>query len=193
MDPAKKERYGFLIRNILRGIIYLGILIVLFLFFKHNQLFDFKGLLAPILDRDLLVLGIYAASELFFGIIPPEFFMIWAAVHHPMPGIYASIIVLLAILSYIAAYIAFLVGKGLHGGRIHRFVNRRLIPKYDHYIQRFGAFIVIVAAVSPFPYAAISMLVGAADYSKKRYLLFSATRFIRFAIYSVILWETAKL
>lgn len=192
MDEQQNDRRRFLVRNVLRGLGYFGLLIAGFLFFKHYTDINFRSILGPVMDRPVLMYLIWTASELLFDLIPPEIFMMWA-LRFGDPWVYATSISILAVISYLAACVAFYAGKHLHGGRIHRYVNRRLIPKYDHYVQRFGAFFVIVAAVSPFPYSGISILVGAADYSTKRYLLFGLTRFIRFAVYSLILWETNKL
>ena len=192
-DRERSDRTNFLVKNTARGLLYFLLIIGLFLFFKHYTSIDFKELLGPVWENEILMYLIWTGSELLMDLIPPEVFMIWATQRFPEASDYAWAIATLAVISYAAAYVAFYVGKHLHGGRIHRYVNRKLIPKYDHYIQRFGAFFVIVAAVSPFPYSAISLLVGAADYSTKKYLLFGATRFLRFAVYSWILWETNRL
>lgn len=192
MDAERNERSRFLLRNILRGFIYFLVLIGAYLFFKHYTDIEFRSILGPVMDRPELMYLIWTGSELLFDLIPPEIFMMWA-LRFEDPWVYAGSISILAVISYAAAYVAFYAGKHLHGGRLHRYVNRRLIPKYDHYIQRFGAFFVIVAAVSPFPYSGISILVGAADYSTKKYLLFGLTRFIRFAVYSWLLFETNQL
>jgi membrane protein DedA with SNARE-associated domain len=192
-DQERQDRYRFLVKNTARGFIYFLLIIGLFLFFKHYTNINFRSILGPVMDNAYLMYLIWTGSELLFDLIPPEVFMIWAVDQFPHPPDYVWAISILAVISYCAAYVAFYAGKHLHGGRLHRYVNRKLIPKYDHYIQRFGAFFVIVAAVSPFPYSAISLLVGAADYSTKKYLIFGATRFIRFAVYSWILWETNQL
>ncbi len=189
-DRERSDRRRFLFRNTARGFIYFLLIIGLFLFFKHYTTIEFRSILGPMMDRPFIMYLIWTGLELLFDLIPPEVFMIWAVDQFSSPSEYAWAISILAVISYAAAYVAFYVGKHLHGGRIHRYVNRKLIPKYDHYIQRFGAFFVIVAAVSPFPYSAISLLVGAADYSTKKYLLYGSTRFIRFAVYAWILWET---
>lgn len=192
-NRESSDRTNFLVKNAARGFVYFLIIIGLFLFFKHYTSIDFKALLGPAWDSEILMYLIWTGSELLMDLIPPEVFMIWATQRFPEVGAYAWAIGILAVISYVAAGVAFYVGKHLHNGRIHRYVNRKLIPKYDHYIQRFGAFFVIVAAVSPFPYSAISLLVGAADYNTKKYLLFGATRFLRFAVYAWILWETNRL
>jgi membrane protein DedA with SNARE-associated domain len=192
-DQERQDRYRFLVKNTARGFIYFLVIIGLFLFFKHYTNINFRSILGPVMDNEYLMYLIWTGSELLFDLIPPEVFMIWATQRFPDVWDYVGAIAILAVISYGAAYVAFYAGKHLHGGRLHRYVNRKLIPKYDHYIQRFGAFFVIVAAVSPFPYSAISLLVGAADYSTKKYLIFGSTRFIRFAVYSWILWETNQL
>ncbi len=186
------NRSNFLLKNLLRGFIYFLLLILAFLFVKHNLDTDYLEQLAPFFDEPLIMYGIYTASELLFDLIPPEVFMMWS-LRFEDPGEYALSIAILSVLSYWAAFVGFYVGKHLHGSSVYRFARNKLLPRYDHYVEKYGAFFVIVAAVTPFPYSAISMMVGSADYPTKRYLLYSLTRFLRFAVYSWMIWESNQL
>jgi membrane protein YqaA with SNARE-associated domain len=56
-------------------------------------------------------------------------------------------------------------------------------------LQKYGVFLILVAAITPLPWSAISMLVGSLHYPSKKYLLWALARFIRFAVYAAIIWE----
>jgi membrane protein DedA with SNARE-associated domain len=174
--------------NLLRGLLWLAFLVFLFIIFKNYITIDFEAWLGPLFDNIILMLSIYSLSEIIFGIIPPELFMIWALRFGSL-GDYVFYIFVFAVLSYLAGMIGFLFGRYLDTSILFRYVRRRYLGKYHSLLQRFGVFLILVAALTPLPYSAISMLVGSLNYSFKRYLLWALSRFIRFAVYAFIIWE----
>ncbi|MEQ8561666.1 MAG: hypothetical protein RID18_09180, partial [Cytophagales bacterium] len=78
MSRRKKEAFKFFTKNLLQGIVWFAlILLVLWLGAKYLP-DDIKNWLTPLRERPFLVYSIFFASEVIFGIIPPEIFMVWA-------------------------------------------------------------------------------------------------------------------
>ena len=46
----------------------------------------------------------------------------------------------------------------------------------------------VVAAITPLPFSATCAVVGAVGFDRKRYLIYSLARFIRYAIYGFFIW-----
>lgn len=187
-----KEKYQFFFKHLGRGLLWLGLLVGGFIFFKNYVSIDYLDWLKPVYERPVVVYLIYSASELLFGIIPPEIFMIWA-LRSGEVSIYIENIALLSVISYAAGAIGFLIGRYLHNTQFFKVFKKRVFGKYEKYLYRFGAFIIIVAAVTPLPFSGVSMLIGSVEFPSKRYLLFALTRFLRFAAYSFIIWEANTL
>ena len=126
-------------------------------------------------------------SELILGLIPPELFMIWAITSRPLSS-YLFYVVMFSILSYIAGFVAFNFGKYLHHTWLYDFMKKNVIGKYERKISTFGWLFIVVAAITPLPFSATCAVVGAVGFDRKRYLLYSLARFIRYAIYGFFIW-----
>jgi membrane protein DedA with SNARE-associated domain len=178
----------FFLRNLSRGLIWLSVIVIGFVVFKKYVTVDFFKWLKPVLDKPTLVYSIYLGSEIIFGIIPPELFMIWGLQSGSTID-YIFIITLLAILSYGAGVLGFLFGSYLQNTRLYRIFRVRVLRRYEEKLLEYGLFLILVAAITPLPFSGISMLVGAVKFPIKRFLLFSLARFLRFAAYSWVIWE----
>ena len=192
MNFKISEKAGFFLKNFLKGFAWFGIIILVYVIIKHFFGFDFEKILEPYLNNNLLIFSIYSLSEIFFGIIPPEFFMIWGLRFESIT-IYFWIIIILAIISYVAGVIGFLFGTYLDSTIGFRYIRKRFLGKYHSLLNKYGVFLIIVAALTPLPYSAISMLMGSLKFPLKKYLLYAMTRFIRYGFYALIVWEANKL
>lgn len=182
------DRRKFLARNLLRGFVWL-IVIVGGYFFARNQLdFSLESFLGPVYEKPKVIYSIFLASEVIFGIIPPEFFMIWSLRSEILMN-YVNNIVLLSIISYFSGVIGFLIGQYLNNTRFYKEMKKRVFGKFEEHLNNYGGFLVIVASLTPIPFSGIAMLVGSVKYSFRRYLYFSLFRFVRFLVYSIIIWE----
>jgi membrane protein DedA with SNARE-associated domain len=187
-----RSRRQFLIRNLLKGFGILALFVAVFIFIKKYVDLDFITWLEPIYSRPVLMFLIYTASEVFFGIIPPELFFVWGLTEGDGNN-YIQIIAALALISYGAGWFAFYVGRRSHESKWFRYLRRRYFRKYDFYLQEYGSFLVIVAAVTPLPYSAVCMLVGSAGYKTKKFLLYSLFRLARYIVYAFVIWEANTL
>lgn len=136
---------------------------------------------------------VFTLSEIFFGVFPPEVFMIWALGGGTL-SYYAQHVLYLSIVSYISGgIIGYLIGYRLNKTILFRFYKRRFLRKFEDKFIEYGGFLVVIAALTPIPFAAICMLAGAYRLDFKKFLLFSSTRFLRFWVYAIIIWNTKGL
>jgi len=188
----KESRYRFLFKNLIRGLIILAIFITAFVLFNKFDGKDYIQWLEPVYSKPYLVILIYSISELLFGIFPPEIFMAWS-LKQGTAAIYVLLVALLAGISYGAGWINYYVGKTLRNYRYFRWFTRKYMKKYFVYLSKFGGFLLIVASVTPLPYAAICLLVGTVNYPKRKFMLYTLFRLLRFAVYAFIVFKAGKI
>ncbi|MCD4695187.1 MAG: VTT domain-containing protein [Bacteroidales bacterium] len=182
------EKARFFLTNFAKGLLWLAVIVAVFIIAKKNVNVNFLHWLEPFFENTFLILSIYSLSELVFGIIPPELFMLWALKFGSLAD-YAFYVFLFTIISYVAGFIGFLFGRFLNTTIFYRYLRRRFLGKYHSLLQEYGYFLILVAALTPLPYSAISMIVGSLHFPVSKYLLWALSRFIRFAVYAAIIWE----
>lgn len=187
MKNKKKEFYSYFSRNLIKGFIYLLVLIGLLIVFKSLFKTQYDTIEHWVSDDYPLMLFIFLVSEILVGIIPPELFMIWS-IDDPI-NVYTIIIIVMSVLSLSAGWINFGVGKVISTKDFfHRFFDRRL-KKYQQRYDQYGAGFIIVAALTPLPFALISLVTGSMDYPIKKYLIYSSFRILRFVAYGIVIWH----
>lgn len=190
MEPHEEKdesRYAFLLKNLLRGLVILGFFILAFILFEKFEGIKYFQWLKPVYSNPYLVALIYTLSEVFFGIIPPEMFMAWG-LKQGGDLTYVLIVTALAFISYLAGWLNYLIGLSLRRVKYIRWLIRKYMKRYVSYLHRFGGFLIIVASVTPLPYAAICLLVGTVNYSRRKFMIFTLFRLLRFAVYAYIVW-----
>jgi membrane protein YqaA with SNARE-associated domain len=187
-----KERVKFLFRNLLKGLLWFAVLLVIYILLKDRIEIHPESLVGRVSDNALAVYLIFVGSEILFGIIPPEVFMAWAA----EPGdssYYILTVTFLSLISYGAGIVGYWIGRFLNKAVLYRYARRRFFTQYEVFFRKFGGFLIFVAAITPLPYSAICMLVGSVNYNFKRFLLISLSRFLRFGFYSYLLWQAGSI
>ncbi len=184
--PTKSQ---FLIKNLIRGLLWFGMIVALLLIAKNWFGVDYSLLLDPVNEKPILVFAIFTLSEVFFGIIPPELFMVWS-LRNGHPGDYIGNVLVLSIISYLSGILGFYIGKAFHRTVIYKKLEESFFERYKKQYRRYGGFLVIVAAATPLPFSLVCMLTGAFRFPFKRFLLMAATRFLRFAIYAWFIWSS---
>jgi len=182
----------FLIRNILRGFLYLGILVALF-FLIRNALSEDERMewFGAIYNNTYLVMMVFVGSEILFGIIPPEIFMLWS-LETGWIGPYFLSIGILSVISYAAGYFNFNAGRLIKRNSGFLKSRNKFVRKYMKLFEQYGAFLIIVASVSPLPFSAIALLSGAGGLERSTYLKYSLLRIVRFFVYAYILWQVQR-
>lgn len=183
----------FLLKNLLRGAIYAVVIAVAYLLFKSYIIEENQQVwIERFYSQPILIYLIYIGSEIIFGLFPPEFFMLWAF-HKGDAFHYMLNLTFFASVSYGAGYLAFLIGRYLRRVLIFRYMSRRFFRHYWPLFRKYGSVLIIAAALTPLPWAAISMLIGSTEYPMKRFLIFAFSRILRFVIYGFIIYQTHLL
>ena len=188
-DPRHlSSKQKFLLRNLFKGLLWFSLIIFIYLYIKKHYGLSLEVILGASYDRPVIVYSIFLVSEVVFGIIPPEFFMIWS-LRSQVLLCYLENIIALSTVSYLSGVIGFMFGQYLNGTPLYRLFKKRVFGKFERHLNSYGGYVVIVSALTPVPFSGIAMLVGSVQFSLKKYLLFSLTRFARFLVYSFIVWE----
>ena len=183
-------RVQFLIRNGLKGLAWMALLLALYFLFKKVVLSHAPDeWVEQFYARPAIIYLIYGTSEFFFGIIPPELFMIWA-INKADTLHYFLNLAFFAVVSYSMGYINFLIGQFFYKNETFKYWKRKILKDSSTLVKKYGIFLIIVAALTPLPWSAVSLLVGSAGYPSKRYLKYALFRFLRFAVYGYIIFQT---
>lgn len=186
-------KFKFLFKNILKGLIWMAVLAVLYLLFKEYIIDENQEVwLKRFYSEPLIIYAIYTGSEIFFGLFPPELFMVWAY-HKGDVMQYVLNVTFFAGVSYLAGYLAFLIGRYLRRVVLFRYFGRKFFSKYWPLFRKYGSFLLIAAALTPLPWSTISALVGTTEYPMKRFLLVALFRIFRFFIYGYIIFQSHQL
>ena len=190
---ALSSRIRFLIRNGLKGLIWMLILLAAYFLFKEIVISRNPDLwIDKFYAKPEIIYLIYFASEFFFGIIPPELFMIWA-INKSDTIHYFLNLGFFAVVSYAMGYITFLIGQFLYKRVSFRYFRMKFLKESWPLLRKYGLFLIIVAALTPIPWAAVSLVVGSAGYPSKKYLRYALFRFLRFAVYGYIIFQTHQI
>ncbi|MEM9337381.1 MAG: VTT domain-containing protein [Bacteroidota bacterium] len=168
--------------------IWLIVIVGGYFYARNNLDFSLESVLGPVYEKPVIIYSIFLASEIIFGIIPPEFFMIWS-LRSEVLLTYIYNVASLSLISYAAGVIGFFIGQYLNNTRFYKEMKKRVFGKFEKHLTDYGGFLVVVASLTPIPFSGIAMLVGSVKYSFKSYLYFSLFRFVRFFAYSAVIWE----
>ena len=189
MANSKREFYSFFSKNIIKGFIYLIVLIGLLILFKSYFNNQYESIEHAVSDSYYRMFFIFLVSEVFVGILPPELFMFWSS-DDPWQY-YVTAVSTMTLVSLFAGWLNYRLGRIL-GQReffMNLFQKRFRLKKYRKKYDQYGSGLIIVAALTPLPFSLISMLTGTLLYPQKKYLLFASFRIIRFVVYGIIVWN----
>ncbi|HWA35220.1 MAG TPA: VTT domain-containing protein [Cyclobacteriaceae bacterium] len=183
----EETRSGFLWKNLIRGLIWFAVIITAYIL-ASEDLKVYQQEINDIGDRLPLLFGIFTVSEIVFGIIPPELFMlIWQS-----KGILSEYVInlsYLTLISYGAGVLGYYIGYFFSKTDFYQKISDRYLTKYDQQLKKFGIYIVLVGAVTPVPFSATCMLAGSVNIPIKDFLLICISRIIRFAFYGWMVWS----
>jgi membrane protein YqaA with SNARE-associated domain len=191
MDHQEKKS-TFFFRNLTKGLIWLAVIVVLFVFTKHNVDKDLLHRFEPLFDHTGLILFIFSLSEIIIGIIPPEFFLIWSLRSGDLQ-VYINWVLVLTLISYCAGLAAYFFGRYLHNTKLYTYLRDRYLQKSEILLQEYGLYLILVAALTPVPFSGVAMLVGSVHYPVKNYIYWSLSRFAKFALSAYVIWEANML
>lgn len=191
MAQNNRDFYNYFSQNLIRGFLYLVVLIVAVVLVKRYFASQYEALEHWISDDYWLMFTIFLISEVMVGVIPPELFMIWTK---DDPAIlYEWVIIVMTLLSIGAGWINFYFGNKIGEMAFFRRFFGKKLKKYRKRYDQYGGGIIIVAALTPLPFALISLIAGSLAYPVKKYLIFSSFRVLRFVVYGLIIWNLSSV
>lgn len=186
-EEEEETRSGFLFKNLLKGLAWFAVIITAYILVQ-SELEIYEAQINKIGDNMPLLLSVFTVSEIIFGILPPEIFMlIWQT-----KGVLSEYIFNLSVLtliSYGAGIIGYFIGYYFSKTPSFKTVHEKYLKPYEGRLKKYGGFLVIVGAVTPVPYSATCMLAGTIKYPFKTFLLICITRIIRFSVYGWMVWS----
>ena len=190
MEPQEETRSSFLFKNLIRGLVWFAVIITLFIFMEGYIQANFKSHIDTIRDNPAILYGIYTMSEIIFGILPPELFMmIWILDDIDVNGFVINLGIL-TLISYAAGILGYYIGKTFSKTKLYQErIRERYLKQYEGKLKTFGGYLVFVGAVTPVPFSATCMLAGSVNLNFKDFLLICITRIIRFAAYGWMVWS----
>ena len=184
---AEDSKSSFLLKNLARGLAWFAVIITAYIL-ASEELGVYQEEIKRLSSNFALLFTIFTLSEIVFGIIPPEIFMlIWQS-----QGVMSAYIINLAILtviSYGAGVLGYYIGKTFSRTKIYRKFHVQYLHRYDRQLKRYGGYLVLVGAITPVPFSAMCMLAGSVNLNFKNFLLICISRVARFAAYGWMVWK----
>ena len=187
---GEETKSGFLFRNLVRGLLWFLLIITAFILLENYLQENFKHTIEAIQDKPMILYGSFFASEVIFGLVPPEFYMMVWILHKVDSATYISNLTILTLLSYGSGVIGYFIGKYFSKTSLYQRISERYLQQYDRQLKRYGGYLVFVGAVTPVPFSATCMLAGSVQFRFRDFLLICISRIIRFAFYGWMVWSS---
>lgn len=178
--------YRFVGKNIVKLLLSLGLFAGSVIFINH-YLWDVESTLQYLFSHfsQWIVMAVFLASESFIGVLPPDLFILWAG---GLTQPYVTVLIL-ALCSYAGGFVSWYTGVYLVGRpRIRQAVEVRYAGQFELF-KKFGSLALFMAALTPLPFAPVSVAAGLTHFSARRYGLVAGVRFIRFFGYAFVIFS----
>ena len=133
-----------------------------------------------------IYISIFSMTESIFNPLPVELLLIPATLKYRKK--YIQIAILAAIMSTLGALIAYMIGFFLDKLMLSRFIDLSI---YQNAYQKYGSFIILIGAITPFPFKIVTIASGVFKINIIHLLLFSLLG--RYARYQIITYLTYYL
>ena len=182
----RKGFYDFVYSKGLKAaLIFIVILVLLWL--AERFIIDTDYIFASVIDKipDWQVIVLFSFSEIGFGILPPDFFIVWSQ-KFSQPFV---MITFLASISYFASIISYYLGTLLRKiPRLRKFLDIKL-EKHTDKIRKWGGILIIFTALFPLPFSFFNVIAGLLKFPFKHFWIYALARIPRFYIYAVFLFK----
>jgi len=190
----EETRSSFLLKNMIRGLVWLIVIVVVFIFTEEFIQEHFQRDIATIKDKPIILFSIFFVSEVVFGIIPPVLFMTtWKLLMKVSLQQYIADLSILAVISFGSGVIGYYIGKMFSRTAWYKKMAYRYLDQYNKQLRKYGSFLVVVGALTPLPFSATCMMAGSVEVPVKDFLWVCASRVFYFLIYGWIVWQFPNL
>lgn len=182
----RKGVYPFMLKNTVRLLLGLGLLLIVLYFIRdHIPDPEYYFKLMTVKFRPFTILLVFFLSESLFGLIPPDFFILWGKQFNSP----YAMVALLACLSYGGGVISYILGKYVGSfPKIQAWMNQKFLKHIDQ-VKKWGGILIVFAALFPLPFSPVCMAAGMIRFPVKLFLLLGLFRFIRFFVYAFVLFK----
>ena len=178
----------FLFRNLFKGLLWFAVIITAYILVEGYLEETLSNEITFLADKKILLFSIFSLSEIIFGLIPPEFFMIlWQ--HQGTVMDYVINLSILAALSYGAGVLGYYIGITFTKTVFFQKIRLKYLVQYEYSLRKYGMYLVLVGAITPVPFSAMCMLAGSVKLSYKTFLWVCLSRIFRFAVYGWMVWS----
>jgi membrane protein YqaA with SNARE-associated domain len=190
MEEQEESHSSFLFRNLFKGFLWFAVIITVFILLEGYIQENFKSHIDDIRANPGILYGIYTLSEIVFGILPPELFMmIWILDDIDLSGFIINLSIL-TVISYGAGILGYYIGKTFSKTPFYQNrIREKYLKQYEKSLKKFGGYLVFVGAVTPLPFSATCMLAGSVNMNFRNFLLICITRILRFSVYGWMVWS----
>ena len=131
----EETKSGFLLKNLFRGLVWFAVILTAYILVSED-IKIYQEEINNVGDRLPLLLGIFTVSEIVFGILPPELFMlVWQS-----KGVLSEYIInlsYLTVISYAAGILGFYIGRFFSKTKIYVRIHDRYLKQYDHKLKKY--------------------------------------------------------
>lgn len=188
MNQDQDTPSRFLFRNLFKGLLWFAVIITAYILVEGYLEDTLSHEINHLANREILLFSIFALSEIVFGLIPPEFFMIlWQ--HQSELTDYALNLAILTIISYGAGVLGYYIGFTFTKTELFQKLRNKYLVQFEYSLQKYGMYLVLVGAITPVPFSATCMLAGSVQLPFKTFLLVCIARVFRFAAYGWMVWN----
>ena len=153
--------------------------------FFHDLTIWFQGFAES--DWAIFVLALGAFAESTFSPIPPDPLLIPMSVLNPSLAIWFGVVATIS--SVMGAIVGHWLGSRFGRPLLHRMMSESSVRSAESLFDKYGAWAVLVAAVTPIPYKVFTILAGVLGLDMKRFILVSLIgRGARFMSLGVLLF-----
>lgn len=185
MSEHRKELWRFITANLFKGLLWFGLIVLAFVIFR-NLFDDYEKVLEGLQGRPFLIYSVFFLSEMSLGLMPPEVLM--EIFSYPdKQWLFWVHLAIMTVLSYLGGIVAFYIGRLLDRvDVVHKFTAN---PKFNSNIalyKKYGGVLILISAVTPVPFATVSLISGALGFQFRTYLMWAAPRILRFVLYGYL-------
>jgi membrane protein YqaA with SNARE-associated domain len=186
-EEEEESKSSFLLKNLAKGLAWFAVFITVYIVYAED-IKVYQQQINELGDNMPLLLSIFTVSEIVFGILPPEIFMlIWQSQHDLT--LYIINLGILTLISYGAGIVGYYIGRTFSKTNFYQKVHERYLKQYDKRLKKYGGYLVLVGATTPVPFSATCMLAGSVNLSFRSFLLICISRIVRFAAYGWMVWK----
>ena len=142
----------------------------------------------------LVLLALVAFSESVFFPIPPDPLMLAIGVADPPMALWAAALATAA--SVVGGVVGHYLGRRVGRPLLYRFVSEDKVARAEALFERYGAWAILAAAITPIPYKVFTILAGVMNLPMRPFLLASvigrAARFMAVGILIYLFGESVR-